>query len=146
MVRPAVAADVAAITRIVQNAYAKYVARIGKKPAPMLDDYTAHVESGDVWVTERGGEVAGLVVLLERPDHLLLDNIAVDPAAQGQGVGRALLDFAAKEARRRGHAEMRLYTNAAMTENLALYPRLGWIEDGHAIQDGYDRVFFRKPV
>jgi GNAT superfamily N-acetyltransferase len=144
--RLAVAADLAAMRRIVTAAYEKYVARIGKPPAPMLDDYAAHIRDGTAWVMESEGVVAGLVVLLPRADHLLLDNIAVDPQCQGKGIGRALLDFAGHEARRQGHAEMRLYTNAAMTENLAMYPRLGWSRTGSAVQDGYERVFFRKPV
>ena len=46
-----------------------------------------------------GAPVMGLVVLLAEADHLLLDNVAVDPVAQGQGVGRALIDFAAAEVR-----------------------------------------------
>jgi hypothetical protein len=43
-------------------------------------------------------------------------------------------------------AVTRLYTNAAMTENLAYYPRRGYIETHRAAQDGFHRVFFRKPV
>ena len=33
-----------------------------------------------------------------------------------------------------------------MTENLRYYPRHGYIETHRGQQDGYDRVFFRKPV
>ena len=42
--------------------------------------------------------------------------------------------------------ELRLSTNALMSENLALYPRLGWTRTHRAEEDGYDRVFFRKGV
>jgi GNAT superfamily N-acetyltransferase len=87
-----------------------------------------------------------LIVLLAEADHLLLDNVAVDPAAQGQGVGRALIGFAAAEARRRGYREMRLYTHQMMTENIALYARTGWVETGRGEQGGFARVFFRKEV
>jgi len=85
-------------------------------------------------------------VLLAELDHLLLDNVAVDPAAQGTGLGRALIAFAEAEARRRGYAEMRLYTHETMTENIALYSRTGWTETGRGEQNGFARVFFRKPV
>ena len=142
-IRPADAADLATIERIVAAAYDKYIARIGKKPGPMLDDYAALIRAHAVWVTD---DLSGLIVLLPEPDHLLLDNIAVDPAFHGKGVGRALMEFADAEARRRAFPELRLYTHQMMTENIALYSRTGWEETGRAEQDGYDRVFFRKPV
>ena len=97
-IRPADIADLAAIARIVVAAYTKYIERIGKPPGPMLDDYAALIRAHAVWVTD---DLSGLIVLLAEPDHLLLDNIAVDPALQGRGVGRALMRFAEAEARRR---------------------------------------------
>ena len=142
-IRPADAADLATIERIVAAAYDKYIARIGKKPGPMLDDYASLIRAHAVWVTD---DLSGLIVLLPEPDHLLLDNIAVDPAFHGKGVGRALMEFADAEARRRAFPELRLYTHQMMMENIALYSRTGWEETGRAEQDGYDRVFFRKPV
>ena len=41
--------------------YSKYVERIGKEPAPMLEDYAALIRAGEVWVLagEAGGEVLG---------------------------------------------------------------------------------------
>lgn len=143
-IRPAVAADVPAIQALVRAAYGKYVARIGKPPGPMLDDYAARVAAAHLHVLVADGALAGLVVLLPQPDHLLLDNVAVAPARQGQGIGRALLAFAEAEARRLGHAEIRLYTNEAMAENLPLYRRCGYEETHRAEQAGYRRVFMRK--
>jgi len=143
-IRPADASDLAAIERIVHAAYSKYIARIGKPPGPMLDDYAALIRGHNVWVA--GRPVTGTIVLIAEPDHLLLDNIAVDPAAQGTGVGRALLDFADAEARRRGYDELRLYTHQTMTENIALYARIGWTETGRGEQNGFERVFFKKNV
>lgn len=146
MIRPACISDLDAITRIVAEAYTKYIDRIGKPPGPMLDDYAAHIRSHAAWVVEYEGAVAGLVVLLPEEDHLLLDNVAVDPARHGRGIGRALMRFAEEEAVRRGYRELRLYTHALMTENLAMYPALGWQETGRGEQAGYQRVFFRKRV
>lgn len=144
LIRPADAADLPAVERIVRAAYTMYIARIGKPPGPMLDDYATLVRAHCVWVA--GAPVAGVIVLVGEDDHLLLDNVAVDPAAQGSGVGRALIGFAEAEARRRGYGEMRLYTHATMTENIALYRCTGWVETGRGEQDGFDRVFFRKDV
>ena len=78
--------------------------------------------------------------------YLLLENVAVLPAAQGRGIGAQLLALAEDRARALGVPEIRLYTNAAMTENLTYYPRYGYTETHRAQQDGFQRVFFRKPV
>jgi ribosomal protein S18 acetylase RimI-like enzyme len=145
-IRRATDADVPAITGIVDAAYAPYVPRMGRKPAPMLDDHAARVRGGEAWVLEVDGTVAGVLVLIEAPDHLMLDNVAVDPAHRGAGLGRALLQFTEAEALRRGHAEVRLYTNVKMTENIALYARIGYRETGRATQAGFERVFMAKRV
>ena len=39
-----------------------------------------------------------------------------------------------------------LYTNAQMTENQSLYHRLGYAETGRAMEDEFDRVFYRKEL
>src|SRR5579883_2632601 len=101
-IRPGTAEDLTAIERIVRDAYAKYVERIDKPPAPMLDDYRQRIRDHAAWVLEQGDDVVAVLVLLPEADHLLLDNIAVDPEQQGEGLGRALMDFAEMEARRRG--------------------------------------------
>lgn len=144
MVRIAIPGDVDVVTRIAHAAYTHYTARIGRPAAPMVADYAGLIAAGDTWVVEGDGEILGFAVLVDRPDHLLLDNVAVSPDAQGRGIGAALLRLAEDEARRRGRAEVRLYTNEAMTENLAYYPRHGYVEAGRGEQDGYRRVHFTK--
>lgn len=86
----------------------------------------------------------GLIVLTRAPDHLLIENVAVDPARQRTGIGRALLDFAEIYARKNGLSELRLYTNEAMAENLRFYPRLGFREDDRRTENGFRRVFYSK--
>ena len=147
MIRRAVPGDRDAVEAIVAGAYSPYVARIGKPPGPMLDDYAALIAEGAVSVLgEARGDIAALIVLLSRPDHLLLDNIAVRPERQGQGLGRRLIEFAESEARRLGHYELRLYTHEKMVENIALYRRGGFIETGRGHEAGYDRVFMTKHI
>ena len=147
MIRLAVPADSAAVEHIVHEAYAIYVDRIGKPPGPMLDDYAALIDAGAVSVLETDhGEIAAIIVLLPKPDHLLLDNIAVRRDYQGQGLGRRLIAFAETEARRLGLHEVRLYTHQMMTENIALYARLGFVETGRGHDAGYDRVFMTKAL
>jgi ribosomal protein S18 acetylase RimI-like enzyme len=145
-IRAATAADVPAIAEIVDHAYRRYIARIGKPPGPMLDDYAARVSEGVVWVLEEGAVIAAIIVLLPAPNYLLLDNIAVSPARQGLGLGRRLLAFAEAEALRRGYREIRLYTHETMVENQRLYASIDYEETGRGTEAGYDRVFMRKQL
>jgi ribosomal protein S18 acetylase RimI-like enzyme len=146
VIRPATAADEAAVRACVDAAYAKYVARIGKKPGPMLDDFAALIARGVVFCGEAAGGLVGVLVLETKEDHLLLDNVALLPQAQGKGFGRQLLAFAERYAKEAGFGEIRLYTNEKMTENIALYPRLGYVETGRREDGEYARVFFTKQL
>jgi ribosomal protein S18 acetylase RimI-like enzyme len=144
MLRPASPADVPTIERIVIAAYGKYTSRIGKPAGPMLDDYAALVEQGVVSIAESGNDVVGVLVLIPEDGYLLLDNIAIDPGYQGRGFGRALIDIAEREARRRGFGEVRLYTHVTMIENVTIYRHLGFSETHRATVNGYDRVYMQK--
>jgi GNAT superfamily N-acetyltransferase len=145
-IRLAQPADTAPVERLVHDAYLPYVARIGRPPAPMTADYRQAIEGGTVWVLDIDGQLGGILVLQQRTDHLLIENVAVDPQLQGTGAGARLLQHAEQQARGRGFSELRLYTNELMTENLAYYPRRGYVEIGRQVQDGYARVFFRRQL
>ncbi len=144
VVRLAAAADVPAVTAIAQAAYSIYVPRIGRPPMPMVADYADLAARGLLRVLEVEGLIAGFLVLIPEPDALLLDNIAVSPDFQKQGFGRRLLEVADAVARAAGHRSIHLYTNAAMTENIALYGRYGYAETHRATEHGLDRVYMRK--
>ncbi len=146
VIRPAFPADAARVAAVAEAAYRPYLQRMSRKPAPMEEDYGARIAKGLTWVLEEDGEILGILVLEAHADHLLLDNIAVDPARHGQGIGRRLLTFTEDEARRRGYGAVELYTNEVMVENIAMYERLGYVETGRKQDRGYDRVFFRKAL
>ncbi len=145
-IRPATADEVPALKAIVDGAYEHYIERIGRKPAPMTDDYTALVGAGRIWVLAVQGDIAGLIDLSFQPDHLLVGNVAVARSHQGHGFGRDLLNHAETCARNAGITQLRLYTNALMHENLTIYRRLGWQEYDRAEVDGFKRVFMRKTL
>jgi ribosomal protein S18 acetylase RimI-like enzyme len=143
--RPATRADAPRLTEIVQAAYGPSVECLGR-PRPMLDDYAEVVGRDQVIAASRGGEVVGLVVLQVGAEGFVVDNVAVDPALHGTGVGRALLERAEAEARRAGFDSIALYTHEGMTENLALYKRIGYVEyDRRPIENGF-LVYLRKAV
>jgi ribosomal protein S18 acetylase RimI-like enzyme len=143
-IRPARDDDLGAIEAIVERAYGGYVERIGMRPGPMDADYAEKVRLGLVSVAEEDGAVVGLLVLVPMPDHVLVENVAVEPERQGRGIGRALLSFAEDRARDAGRDSLRLYTHAKMTENRALYRRLGYRETERRDEQGFDRVFLAK--
>ena len=89
MIRLASPADVAAVTTLVMEAYSIYIARNGKVPGPMRDDYAALIAAGRVHVLEENDALLGVLVLIPEDDVLLLDNVAVSPNAQGRGFGKA---------------------------------------------------------
>lgn len=142
--RPAEPRDADEMARLAKAAYQPYVARIGREPAPMTADYVEIASGGNAWVAEQRGGLIGLLVLEPHADHLLLDNVAVDPDHQGLGVGGRLLTLGEEQARARGLSEVRLFTNEAMTDNLGYYLRRGYRQTHRATQSGYRRVFFAK--
>ena len=104
MIRPARPSDQARIEAIVEAASRPYLQRMDRPPAPMVDDYARRIADGQTHVLEEAGEIVGLLVLEAGEDFLLLDNIAIDPAQHGRGLGKRLMAFAETEARRRGGA------------------------------------------
>ena len=144
VIRQALEADEPGVRACVDAAYAPYVDRMGKPPAPMLDDYTDLIKSGVVYVATLDDRLVGLIVLWRKEDHLYVDNVAVLPEAQGAGVGAALLGFADTQAQRAGLNEIRLYTNEKMTENITYYPRKGYRETHRASDAGYQRVYYSR--
>ncbi len=143
-IRRAAAADESDVGACVAAAYGPYVERIGKPPAPMLEDYAALIKNEVVHVATRDSRLVGLIVMWPQDDHLYIDNIAVVPEAQGTGVGGALLGLADQEAQRAGLSEIRLYTHAKMVENIQFYPRRSYCETHRATDAGYQRVYFSR--
>jgi GNAT superfamily N-acetyltransferase len=144
VLRPAVAADAAAVTDLVNAAYGHYVQRIGMQPGPMREDYADVIGAADVVVADEDGALVGVLVLRITDEGFLIDNVAVHPSRQGSGLGRALLEHAEAAARRAGFDSVYLYTHERMSENLALYTRIGYVEYERRSQDEFARVFLRK--
>jgi GNAT superfamily N-acetyltransferase len=142
--RRATADDLPAIRAVIDAAYARYLTRMDKRPAPMFRDYGPSVQAGTTWVT--GSPITAVLTLCPRDDHLYVENIAVAPSAQGCGLGRALMEFAEQEAARRKLGRMALVTHEAMTENQAIYARLGYVEIERRSEDGYRRIYMEKPL
>ena len=109
----------------------------------MVADFAAEVAAGHVVVIGTAEAVDGYMIAWPETDAYFIDNIAVDPARQGEGLGHQLIDHAVGEAKRRRLSAIRLYTNAAMTENLSMYAHIGFVETHRAVEKGFDRVYLR---
>lgn len=142
--RRANSGDAPAVAECVNAAYSYWVSTIGQKPVPMLQNYASIVEVEHVVIAETNGEMAGILVLCETPGGLLIDNVAVFPKYQGQGIGRTLLVHAEAVAAARGLDSLYLYTNEKMVENIALYVKVGYVEYERRQEEGFNRVFLRK--
>ncbi len=143
---PAQLADAEQVALCVEAAYQHYIARIGKPPGPMLDDYADIISQHLVWIIKHEGQVVGLIVLMEKEYGILLDNMAVHPAYQGKRLGRRLMAFAEREAPQRGFNELHLYTHEKMSENLKIYEKLGFVETARRSEGGYERVYMKKYI
>lgn len=142
--RPAAPVDATGIATCVRAAYSPYIERIGRPPGPMLDDYDHVVRDHRAYVIEEDGEILGALVLIEKEGGILFDNIAVQPSRQGEGIGRRLMEHAESEARRLGYGHVDLYTHQRMTENIAMYERIGYVEVDRRTERGFPRVYMRK--
>ncbi|WP_258571172.1 GNAT family N-acetyltransferase [Flavimaribacter sediminis] len=144
-IRPATPRDEDDIRGCAEDAYRQYVAAIGRKPAPVVADFRAQIREGQIHIAEGvDGEILGFIVFFPRDGHMFLENVAVFGAAAGRGVGGALIAFCEAEAKRLRLPCVRLYTNEKMTQNLSIYPHLGYVETGRREEDGFARVFFEK--
>ncbi|MBT8357148.1 MAG: GNAT family N-acetyltransferase [Deltaproteobacteria bacterium] len=138
--------DEKSIIKCVNDSYSKFIGRIGKKPAPMLDEYNSKIQNNWVHVFEKNNKIVGIIILVPNSDHIYLGNLAVHPIFQGQGIGRQLLLHAESFAKSHGLTEIRLFTNEAMHENLTIYSKFGYIETERKTENGYKRVYFKKKV
>jgi ribosomal protein S18 acetylase RimI-like enzyme len=132
-----------------RRAYEHYVPIIGREPMPMVEDYAPRIADGQVWLLEEDRRVAGLLVLEDRGDALLIYSVAIAPERQHAGLGQQLLAFAEELGRREGYAVLELFTNARMERNIGIYRRFGFTETGrreHPDRPGFFIVFMEKKL
>lgn len=142
--RRAVTADAPAIRALTRLAYAKWVPVAGREPLPMRADYEAALRDHRIDLLYKEGELAALIETVAETDHLLIENVAVSPAFQGQGLGRTLVAHAERLAVAAGYGEVRLYTNKLFAANVTLYQRLGYRIDREEALNGGTAVHMSR--
>ncbi|MDR3511991.1 MAG: GNAT family N-acetyltransferase [Caulobacteraceae bacterium] len=144
--RTAGEADAPAIRALTREAYAKWVAVIGREPLPMTADYAEAVRRHRFDLLYAGEALAALIETTPQGDHLLIENVAVRPVFQGRGFARRLLALAEDLAEAAGLDGVRLYTNQRFTENVALYKALGYRVEREEPLNGGVAVHMVKPL
>lgn len=121
--------DADRLTALARAAYARHVAAIGREPMPMAADWGKLLVEQEVWIVDGpAGEAMASLALDVHADHVMIWSVAVAPAHQRHGLGRRLMALAEARARVLRRPELRLFTNARMEGNVALYRRLGYAE------------------
>jgi ribosomal protein S18 acetylase RimI-like enzyme len=134
-VRPAEAGDSPALARI-DRATWSWLSSPAPAPPPERSFFTERTATKDVLVGLVGGEVAGYVKLgrpttLAASDHVVrINGLAVAPEHQRRGVGRALLEAAAVEARARGARRLTLGVFSPNEGARRLYESAGFVVEG----------------
>ena len=134
--RRAVLSDAARLTDVIHRAYAPAHARgivLPDVAGGIAEDIRDHL----VWVAVAGAQYGGVIVIVAEKDAAHLANIAVDPSAGGQGVGKVLIEGAIAYLRQHGVTRLDLTTHVDMPENILLYLHLGWRESGREANKVY---------
>lgn len=145
-IREAIETDVVDIQLCARQAYLKYVQRMDREPAPMHADFSAQIARGCVAVATSQTGLVGYVVAYPEGTQYMLESVAVLPGCTGQGIGKLLIEYVENTAKQAGYKTVELYTNEAMTENITMYPKLGYVEVGRKSDSGFNRVFFSKQL
>lgn len=142
----ATAADAGAVRALTRAAYAKWVPVIGREPKPMTMDYAAAVRDHRVDLLFLDDALAALIETIDEPGCLLIENVAVSPLFQGQGLGSILMAHAEAIADAAGYATIRLYTNKMFAANVEIYKHLGYRVDREETSSLGAAVYMSKPV
>jgi ribosomal protein S18 acetylase RimI-like enzyme len=136
-IRTARAEDDAALLEI---DFATWTQAVSPAPVPTRESRTSffddRTEMENYLVAEVDGEVSGYVLVhqnipLDSHRHVLgINGLAVAPAAQGRGVGRALVEGAVAEAARRGASKVSLRVLGVNPGAQRLYERCGFVVEG----------------
>jgi N-acetylglutamate synthase-like GNAT family acetyltransferase len=130
LVREATPVDAHAISALLRRAFLEfeklYTPEAFLATVQPEDGVLARLREGPLWIAERESTAIGTVGATRMPDSVIVRGMAVDPAAQGLGIGRTLLDLTENFARKHGYGRLSLYTTAFLKQAIHLYQTSGF--------------------
>ena len=139
-IRAATARDASLIADLVRRAFAAQP-RPTNPPSSALEEtaatIAAHLARGGGAVLEREDVVAGAVLWEEEDGALYISRVSVAPEYRRQGIARALMDEAEREARRQGFSRMTLGVRLELVENHQLFKSCGFVNAELRSHEGF---------
>lgn len=93
------------------------------------EDVASQILAGGALIGYLAGCPAASLRISINPDHLYVGRVGVVPAFRGKGIGKAMLRHAERVAAHLQLPEVRLGTREKLTDNVALYLKLGYTID-----------------
>jgi GNAT superfamily N-acetyltransferase len=125
---------------LILNAFA-YMNGVIDPPSSALaltpESLRAKAAQETVFLATNGERLLGCIFVAEKTDHFYVGKLAVDPAAQGKGIGRRLLETAEQHARKHGKPAIELQTRIELTGNHKAFQQLGFQETARTAHPGY---------
>ncbi|KAJ5969655.1 hypothetical protein N7501_005903 [Penicillium viridicatum] len=86
------------------------------------------IRTRGILVLRDNEQIVGSVTFREdaQTTSLKIDNVVVNPTAQGRGYGYHMIKYAEVEAQKKGLSSVTLFTNVKMFENIGFYAKLGF--------------------
>ncbi len=143
-------ADIPKVLNLLRAAFAYMEPRIDPPSSLRLLDEArirAFCATGEIWTL--GTPPDACVFFSVRDTRLYMGKLAVSQAARGRGLARRLVDHAQHRARELGLHQLELETRIELTENHAAFARMGFVQTGEGVHEGFDRPTFivmQKPV
>ncbi len=133
--------DAEAIAAVLHAAFAEfepiYTPEAFAATTPAVAQIHSRWHEGPVWIAIANNNIVGTVAAVVKQDSLYVFSMAVLPAAQGQGIGRLLLEAAENYARTQGCNRLFLSTTPFLTDAIRLYERFGF----ERTDEGPDELF-----
>ena len=146
IIRPAEKADLAAVVRLHAQPALDDGSVLSLAQAERIFERMGRYPDYRLYVAVIEGEIVGSYALLVMDNlaHLgapsgVVEDVAVDPAHQGKGVGRAMMRHALERCRSRGCYKLSLSSNLKRERAHAFYESLGFERHGYSF-----RVLFEQ--
>ena len=141
LIRPAAPADLHMVLELYAQPELDAGVVLPVETATQLLERFADYPDYTLYVAERGGDIVGTFALLVMHNlgHLgapsaIVEDVAVAPTSQGQGIGKAMMQFALDLCRNKGCYKLMLSSNAKREHAHAFYESLGFERHGFSFR------------